>query len=52
MQATESNPKNKGKTSVSTHQRGKNWNEDDSILLVRAYIYMESIKKRIYTSRK
>ena len=32
-------------------QRGKNWNEEDSIRLVQAYTWIESIKKRIHESQ-
>ena len=31
-------------------QRGKNWNEEDSIHLIQAYAWMESIKKRTHSN--
>ena len=34
-----------------TVQRGKNWNEEDSIRLVEAYAWIESTKKRIHESQ-
>ena len=36
-----------GRLGVS--QRGPNWNEDDSIILIKAYQYAEERKKGIYT---
>ena len=33
-------------------QRGKNWNEEDSIRLVQAYAQIESVKKRTTTSKR
>jgi hypothetical protein len=33
-------------------QRGKNWNEEDSIRLVQAYTWVESVKKRTTISKR
>ena len=33
-------------------QRGKNWNDEDSIRLVQAYTWVESVKKRTTISKR